>query len=646
MCGIAGITIPAGRELEVGRLRAASDLLEHRGPDDRGFLGWNRRDAVTTGRDAQVCERSEVAFVHRRLSILDLSDAGRQPMSSRDGRHHIVFNGEIYNFKELRKELEETGHTFTSTGDTEVLLVAYRTWGAAVLTRLVGMFAFAVLDTLEGTIFLARDFFGIKPLFYTFWNGTFAFASEIKPLLVLTGRPAIANSRRLFHYLRFGLTDHGGETLFKGVHQLPAAHHLLVDVHRTEESQPRRYWDLPMEKRCDLSFDEAAEKLRELFLESVRLHLRSDVPVGGALSGGIDSSAIVMGMRHLRGEELDLHAVSYVADDPEISEGKWIDLVGSEAGAEVHRTRPEPRDLAGDMERLIEVQEEPFGSTSIYAQHRVFRLARESGIKVMLDGQGADEMLGGYRPYLAARITSLLRSGNPVQAMRFLNTARGLQGTGLKDLVGWLGYTLLPTGVHSVARKLMGKDLFPEWISKDWFEARGVEFESPVPRSRSRDALRETLYMTLTSSSLPLLLRYEDRNSMAHSIESRVPFLTPELTGFLLSLPEEYLIDRDCTSKAVFRRAMRGIVPDAILDRKDKIGFATPEKEWLTRLKSWVDGILGGESARAIPALDMKAARAEWEGILDGNRRFDWHIWRMINLIRWAERFDVRFGDS
>jgi len=643
MCGIAGALVPAGRSVEPERLRLAAERLIHRGPDDVGFLAWDGSAPPTSGRDPAVARGNRVALAHRRLAILDLTPAGWQPMSSLDGRFHLVFNGEIYNYRELRTELEREGRRFVSTGDTEVLLAAWASWGPRALSRFVGMFAFAVLDVRQRQVVLARDFFGIKPLYYHASPHGFAFASEIPALLDLAGQTPRAHSRRLYDYLRFGLTDHAAETMFDGIRQLPAAHVLTLDIDRPALGEPRRFWDLDLDARCDLSLTAAAERLRAMFLDSVCLHLRSDVPVGTALSGGIDSSSIVMAMRHIEGGGLDLHSVSFLPGDPEIDETQWVETVALASGARLHRTRPDPAELVRDLERLIAVQAEPFGSTSIYAQHRVFRLAHEAGIKVMLDGQGADELFAGYRTYLAVRLASLLRQGRLGEAMRLARAARTLPGATASELFRAVGYHVLPAELHRWARRLAGRDLEPAWLDRPWLDRVGIVRASPIPRPRRKDALREMLYRTVTESSLPMLLRYEDRNSMAYSIESRVPFLTPALAQFVLSLPEAYLVDADGTSKAVLRRAMRGLVPDAILDRRDKIGFATPERRWLTELRSWVEDVLASEAARAVPALDLAQAREEWQGILAGRGRFDWHVWRWINTIRWAEKLNVAF---
>jgi asparagine synthase (glutamine-hydrolysing) len=643
MCGIAGVLLPRGAAIDSGLAADLGASLKHRGPDDLGFLGWDDETAARRGRDPAVLAGGRLALVHRRLSIIDRSEAGWQPMASPDGRYVIVFNGEIYNYRELRRELEDRRHVFASRSDTEVLLAAFIEWGDKALARLVGMFAFAVLDTVDRRLFLARDFFGIKPLYYTHWGGGFAFASEIKTLLRLPGLKPRAHAQRLYEYLRFGLSDRGGPTMFAGIEQLPPAHYLDVSLDRPQEARPVRYWRVEPGQVSTLSFEDAAAKLRELFLDAVRLHLRSDVAVGAALSGGIDSSATVMAMRHLQGDGIDLHTFSYIADDPGLSEEKWVDLVASAAAATVHKVRPVADDLVADLDRLIETQDEPFASTSIYAQHRVFRLAGEAGIKVTLDGQGADEYLAGYPTYVAARLASLLRRGKMAEALKFLRRAASTSGLGLTGVLLRAGGLLLPSGLAAPARRLVGESAYPRWLDGAFFAERGVT--PPESGRHGRDTLAERLRETLEDRSLPALLRYADRNAMAFSVESRMPFLTPALVEFVLSLPEHYIIAPDGTTKAVFRRAMRGIVPDAVLDRRDKIGFVTPEHSWLDKLAPWVDRILTSEAAAAIPALDLEALRREWGAVRSGRGHLHGHVWRGINMIRWAERYDVSFAD-
>lgn len=653
MCGIAGF-LRCGRTDQGPRLsEAVLQVLRHRGPDDHGWLVSSPGEFRQGKGLLPDCD-AEVILLHRRLSILDLSSAGWQPMGTPDGRYFIVFNGEIYNFVELRAELERLGHVFQSHGDTEVLLHAYVEWGPRALNRLVGMFSFCILDRQQRTLFLARDFFGIKPLYYTQTSFGFAFASEIKALLAMPGVSRRVNARRLHSYLTTGVTDHGEATLFADIHQVPAAHSLTMNLDSPTIGGPQRYWNVDLNERLDISFPEATRRLRELFLDSVRLHLRSDVPVGAALSGGIDSSAIVNAMRCLE-PRLDLHTFSYIADTPQLSEENWVDLAANNARAVVHKIHTEPGELVDDLDRLIYQQDEPFGSTSIYVQHRVFRLAREKGITVMLDGQGADEMLGGYRPYLAARLASMVCQGQWTEALRFLNRIRCVPGTGgaMRLLLQCAGF-LLPSRFKSLGKQWLEHTVMPPWLNGRWFEEHGVHWRSDAAEdslsersrasalARSPHFLRQHLHRTLMETSLPMLLRYEDRNSMAQSIESRVPFLTPDLAGFLLKLPEEYLIGPDGTSKRIFRAAMRGIVPDPVLDRRDKIGFATPEQQWFTHLRPWVEKTL--DTADIIPVFNAPVLRQGWQSLIQSKNGFDFRPWRWVNLIRWVERFAVEFG--
>ena len=636
MCGIAGLLLPFPERIDGKLLRSLSDDLEHRGPDDSGYLIL---------RDKQVALRREVGddvvgtlvLVHRRLSIIELSDAGWQPMGTPDGRYHVVFNGEIYNYIELRTELSALGHQFRSGSDTEVLLAAYAEWGADALNRLVGMFAFALLDIEQQRLFLARDFFGIKPLYYARWRDGFVFASELNALLRFPGMDRRAEAQRLYDYLRFGVTDYGGDTLFKGIHQLPAAHYIEISLDNARVNGPRRYWQVDLQRRVDLSFDDAARRLRDLFVDSVRLHLRSDVPVGAALSGGIDSSSIVGAMRSLDAD-LPIHAFSYIADDPAVNEERWVDIIGDSAGLIIHKVRPRPEELVSDLESLVTLQGECFASTSIYAQRRVFQEARKHGIKVMLDGQGADEILGGYQPYLAARLASLLRQGRFSDAMRFLRN--GSRGPGAQRL--WLRALdfLVPPSLQPPLRRLAGEDLMPSWLNARWFEERGVKSAS-LNYTEGQDVLRRALGDSLTKTSLPALLRYEDRNSMASSIESRVPFLTPALVSFVLALPEEYIVGPDGTTKSIFRKAMSGLVPAPILQRTDKIGFATPEQQWLLALRPWVERVLSSITVMRIPALERNEMLREWMQMVSGRKPFSFRVWRWLNTILWVERFAV-----
>jgi len=644
MCGIAGIISNRPLPELSERLRDMSRRLEHRGPDDRGYLQWSGEGPLQLGRDPLDLPSCRVGLSHRRLAVLDPSQAAWQPMSSRDNALHLVFNGEIYNYLELREELIRAGYHFQSRGDTEVLLAALSHWGTAALPRLVGMFAFALLDTKRRRLLLVRDPFGIKPLYYSNpAEGPLVFASETKAFAAIPEIPSAIHPGRLLQYLRFGLTDHGSETLIRNIQQVPAASWLEFSVDDLTLTQQKTYWRLEAEPRHELSIDEAASELQRLFLQNIQWHLRSDVPVGAALSGGIDSASIVLAMRKRGGDALNLNTFTYIAPESEFDEQKYADLAGSAAGAKMSKTAATSQDLVQEIEALIRLQDEPFGSTSIYAQQRVFQASAAAGIKVMLDGQGADEILAGYRYFFAARTASLLRRGHWLQALRLLRSMPPFPGHAASPAV-WMHAAglLLPPGLRGTAMQFSGHGVMPRWLNAEWFRERTIA--DGIPRqARGPHYLNEQLQISLTETSLPALLRYEDRNSMANSVESRVPFLTTQLVEFVLSLPESYLLSPEGTTKAVFRRAMRGLVPETILSRRDKIGFATPEAAWLKSQHAWVTSILESDAAAQIPAIRPEIMKRDWQNFLQGRSQFDFRFWRWINLIRWAEIREIAF---
>ena len=664
MCGIAGI-LSFNNSVPFQNIKFMTQAMHHRGPDDEGFAFFNSKTHkynIFGGADTptnvfksnlsftpnnqfggNLPPDTVLAFGHRRLSIIDLSPSGHQPMCTQDQRYWIIYNGEIYNYLELRKELIKKGYTFQSESDTEVLLYAYIHWGVKAIERFVGMFAFAIYDMVKNTLFLARDFFGIKPLYYTSWPGGFAFASEIKALLCLPNIKRVANPQKVYDYLRFGMTDHGSETLFSNIYQLPAAHYLLISVDKSLIGEPVQYWDIDLDQKVDLSFSEAANKVRELFLKNIELHLRSDVTVGAALSGGIDSSSIMMSMRHILCNGSNLHAFSYIADDPIINEEKWIDIIGQAANAYVHKVLLSADELTTDLENLISIHDEPFGSISIYAQYRVMQSAKQAGIKVMLDGQGADEILGGYGYFWTARLANLLSSLRWVKALHFVQSAKQSVGESWQWIFINAGKLLLPQRLQNFARTFVNAELDPSWLNGNWFIERCVVFGSQNKKNNKFNLMHSEMYKSLMKYGLISLLRYEDRNSMAHSIESRVPFLTPDFVNLLFSLPEEYIIDFKGTRKAIFRKAMRGIVPNIVLDRKDKIGFATSEQMLLSSLKPWVESTISSNTARNIPVINSRKINEKWQQISNSPKSFGFTAWRWLNFIRWVEHFNVSF---
>ena len=635
MCGLAAVVTLPGARIGPTLLRSFDKLLAHRGPDGSGLATFTR-DAAPADADA-----AEVALVFRRLAIIDLDPRANQPMASPDGRFWLVFNGEIYNYVELREELGRLGHAFRTTSDSEVLIAAFAEWGPGALSRFVGMFAFALLDRQKRELFLARDPFGIKPLFWAIGSDCVALASEIPPLLEVPGVGRGADLDRAALFLAVGQTDAGQGTMFSAVRSLPAGTFATIRLDRPAAPAPTAYWQ-PRIAPAAHPQPAAAGELRELFLDSIRLHLRSDVPLGIALSGGVDSSSILAGMRAVGGKDLAIRTFSFVADGSDVDETPFIDVAAAAARAQPASVRIKPDEIVADIDTLVVSQAEPFGSLSIYAQHRVMRLAGESGIKVMLDGQGADELFAGYRPYLARRLSELVARFQWGAALRLARAMCALPVV-TAGLLAQAVEPAVPARLRAFARALIGRPQLPPWIDGKWFAERGLAPTGAAPHW-SRDFLHEALAQSLTETVLPALLRYEDRNSMAFSIESRVPFLTPRLAEFAYAQPSASLVDTRATSKAVLRQAMRGLVPDAILDRRDKIGFATPDRLWTQSLRPWFARVLGSDAARALPWLKSAVALDTLDGRIARSAAFGFDLWRTINVIRWIEQFNVSYG--
>ncbi len=621
MCGITGGWFFEEKSTLEVRMKAALYAMRLRGPDDRGY-------------DCIPCGRGSVVLGHTRLSVIDLSTGGHQPMHSSCGRYAMVFNGEIYNYLEIKSELLSLGATFKSASDSEVLLAAWAKWGRACLKRLVGMFALAIFDGKENSLTLLRDGFGIKPLLFAYGDDGFVFGSEISAIKALKKQKIQLDWQRAYDYLVHGDYDSGHRSFVSGVSHVLPGHLVSINTVTGEIEEQVRWWQ-PEITQHDIGFEEATEILREKFLNSIRLHLRSDVAIGAALSGGLDSSAVVCAMRHVE-PDLPIKTFSFIARGSALSEESWVDQVNTFVGAEAHKIIVHPEDMARDVEDMIRAQGEPFGNTSIYAQYRVFKAARAQGVTVTLDGQGADEMLAGYSGYPGQRLHSLLDEKDWCGAVSFLNNWAQWPGRsrtgGLKRLVG----ELTSGDLYLQLRRLNGGRFNPPWLNAGPLVTKGVQmgFEAQQkpheqPGRRVVDALRSAL----TQKGLPSLLRHADRNSMRFSVESRVPFLTLDLAGFLLALPEEYLISSTGETKHIFRAAMRGIVPDSILDRRDKIGFATPEKEWLIPMAKHMRGWL--QQDPGLPFLNQTKILKEFDAVMDGRSPFTSQIWRWVNFYRW-----------
>ena len=635
MCGIAGIVSREHQSEIEARLANAARCLQHRGPDGEGMF-------VAPSRD----DNAGVGLLHRRLSIIDLSSAANQPMSLlvRDDLR-IILNGEIYNYRELRAELEAHGQTFKTSSDTEVLLAAYAQWGKACLSKLEGMFAFAVWDQQRQTLFLARDFFGIKPLFYWKSGDELHFASEIPALLAMGKASRKLDAARAFEHLNYWTTDQGEDTFLADVKKLPAAHFAEISLTRPSEMRLVRYWDVDRSRRSDISFADAAKQMRELFAGSVEHHLRSDVPVTVALSGGTDSSSVVMNARRQKGPDAELHTISYIASVERLSEEPWIDSVNHAAKATSHKLKIADHELGDEFEKFVALQAQPTVTPVVYAQNRVFRHAHELGFKVILEGQGADELLAGYPFYQQARLATMLGKLQLATAIRFLQRAPAQ----FRVNAGWILRNAvrraMPTSVVRAWRARKDSSVMP-WINGKWADEHQLADNAApldVLSERSGDYLRDMIYDAVFSTKLPGLLRYGDHNAMAVSVENRVPFLTPKIADFVFSLPEDYIIRPNGESKAVFREAMRGITPEFVLRRKNKIGFEPPYTDWMNGMRpKLAQKLRGGRELRLLNSevLEQHARSVESEPI--ANDSVANRLWRIVCFVQWVQHFQVQ----
>jgi len=628
MCGICGILQRDPAEpVDAARLRRMTETLRHRGPDGEG-----------------VHVDGPLGLGHRRLSIIDLSDAGRQPMSTPDGRLWIILNGEIYNYKELRADLETRGHAFQSQSDTEVLLRLYLDEGPDCLKKLIGMFAFAVWDTSARRLFLARDHFGIKPLYYTATPSAFSFASEIKALVGANGIRAELDPASFADYVTFQFTL-GEKTLFRGVRKLMPGHFLTIEP----GSDPviRKYWDFSFEIDTRHSEADFQQRLRELLEDSVRLQLRADVPVGAHLSGGLDSTTVTAlaaatGVR-------PFHTFSGgFADGPEFDETRYARLASAAAGSVHHEVFPTARDFVEWMPKLAYSMDEPAAGPGLFPQFAVSRLAA-ANVKVVMGGQGGDEIFGGYTRYLVAYLEACVKGGiegSQEKDHRYVVTFESI----LPNLQQLRGY-------EPMLRHFMAEGVFdsPErryfrLIDRSaevrgaldagaWSQAGGYSpFASfhEIFDAQECHALINKMTRFDLKTLLPALLQVEDRTSMAVSLESRVPLLDHRIVELVASMPPMVKF-KGGRSKHVFREVVADLVPAEIYHRRDKMGFPVPLNRWYHEepVRGFVRDVLLGSAARTRGLITPGLV----EAMLDGERQYGRGLWGLLNLELWAQTF-------
>jgi asparagine synthase (glutamine-hydrolysing) len=560
MCGIAGILSPDPALISRDRLKKMTDAIAHRGPD---------------GEQAWISGSGLIGLGHRRLAIIDLSDAAAQPMHYLD-RYTIIHNGEIYNYREIRDSLAAKGYSFTTRSDTETILAAYDHYGVECLQHFDGMFAFALWDEKEKKLFLARDRFGEKPLFFYHDDEQFLFASEMKAIWA-AGVAKLPNKKMVFNFLTLGYTQNpadGFETFYGNIFKLPARSMLVYDA-TTHEWQTSVYWDIAVEEQNPPNEDDTTRRFLGLFSGSVGRRLRSDVPVGTSLSGGLDSSSIIAILLEQQEFTQRLQTFSAVFPGFERDESAYIHSVTEHFPIDNYTVTPTADQLIGDLEKIAWHQEEPFSSAGIYAQFRVFGLAREHGMKVLLDGQGADELLAGYHKYYHWYWQELYRKDKKTLKTE-LDSARKL---GVEDPWSWrhrLAATLPGYANMFLKKKRARAQRQDKALSRDFIGQYGLSYyDTPhLPH------LGGALYYNTFMNGMEELLRYADRNSMAHGLEVRLPFLDHQLAEFLFSLPSNFKI-REGWTKWLLRTGMEWALPEEIVWRKDKTGYEPPQQLWM-----------------------------------------------------------------
>jgi asparagine synthase (glutamine-hydrolysing) len=604
VCGIAGIfRYNRITQNDIDLVNRQNDIQKHRGPDDEGLY-----------------TDSSCVLGHRRLAIIDLSKDGRQPFVSRDGRFHLVYNGEIYNYIELREELEPLGWRFKTKTDTEVLLNAYQQYGEACLSKFNGMFAFAIYDSLRQRIFLARDRVGIKPLYYAIIDSTFYFASEIKALCAVPALNISINYQSLFDYFVFNRTDVFDETFYKQIKRIPNGHYATYDENGLKLFQ---WWDPEnyLQQPATDNIQKAAQDIEEILVSSVQLRMRSDVPVGSCLSGGIDSSVLIGILARHHG--LSAAYPTFTASFPShpIDETGYIDALQNRYPFSNFRAYPDEKKALKHIREFVFTNDEPTTNSSFYSQYEVMRIAKDHGVTVLLDGQGGDENFAGYQYFNGFFLYGLLRRK---QYARFLGEI--LKCVARKQDISAYQTLLFQLFPGSLKKKSLLRTV--AYLNPDFFY-ENIDHSRIYNDFFAVNGLNESLAMHF-KYKLEHLLRMEDRNSMAFSLEARVPYLDYRLVEYTLGIAENLKI-WGAETKYLQKKAVGDYTIPKILERTDKIGFGTPGDEWMLT-DDWKKRTKDNYRTliKSFPEIFRKEARLPQTG-------FD--RWKVNQLAIWKELF-------
>lgn len=638
MCGISGI-ISFNKTARENQIRQITDIIAHRGPDDYGYFAYNSQNRISKDfKESGIDFNANVFFGHRRLSILDLTELGHQPMSYLDKRYYITYNGEVYNYLEIRIELEAKGYKFKSNTDTEVILASYHEWGEDCVYHFNGMWSFAILDTKINLVFCSRDRLGIKPFYYVRNKDFFGFGSEIKQLLKIDWVTSEVDYGILFDYIALGYYGGGSErTSFKSIKSLMGGYNLLIDLN-TQSLNIKQYWDIDLSKQhIGKTDDQYAKEYYDIFYNAVELRMRSDVPLGTALSGGLDSSSIAVTVRDiLHKYQSSQKQVTFtsITDYIKYDERDYAQLIIEEIKSDAFFTKPDPIDLFSNIDKIIWHHDEPFPNTSIYSGWNIAELVKSCGVTVSLDGQGPDEMLGGYFPFstLLANDLKRLKFYSYYKKLNEINNLYSESNSRLiRKSISHLTYNRIPINRRPNVIKAM---LF---LQDDFFhEGLNASVKIQKKTKETSDLFLDHLYNAVKFGSLPGILRQVDRNSMAFSVESRVPFLDYRLVEYSFSLPNNQKINEGIT-KYVLRNALKDKMNEDVRTRSSKLGFVSGEQEWYKdpQYKDFFKSQLGDISSSFINVDYYN--RIKKLGIEKGT--YSPLLWKIINIAKWESIF-------
>ncbi len=610
MCGISAIVSYANLENGLSIVHKMNERIIHRGPDAEGLF-----------------EQENVYLGHRRLSIIDLSDAANQPMHKHG--YTMVFNGEIYNYVELREELKSFGYNFETCSDSEVILSAYHYFGADCTNKFNGMWSFLLFDPSKDELFVSRDQFGIKPLYYYQTEELFGFASEIKQFLEVPGFVPRLNKKVAASFLIDGALNQTQETFFEMVYELKPGMNLLIHTKSAECNFSNWYsFKSKSDTNLDLTYQDAVKKFDALFEDAVKIRMRSDVKVGSCLSGGIDSSAIVCKVRELHER---IETVTSCYSDRKYDEQKFSDIVTQSTGFKAHKIYGDSATLnrIEILRKMVYHQDQPIATGSHFSEYNVFCEANKQGFIVMLDGQGSDEYLGGYPEFKSIRFVSLLKKLRLKALKNFVKAEAVLSNTSAIQIIKREFKSLFYYPLIQVFKRLLNKD--NKEFSKEFTSL--INNKKIVPRNFNELSLLE-----LEQTSIPYQLHSEDRNSMLFSIESRLPFLDYRLVEFCLSLPEYYKL-RDGYPKKILRDAVVSL-PIEIKERKDKMGFVSPDETWVRENSSYFMEKM--RIAREKHNFITDFFLTQFKLFLDGERVYEAKFFRVVSLVVFCEEFDLK----